>query len=517
MQWLKDRALAVLLLIGGCAALAITVAVNKHFGVQQAATSEGQLLSGSMTVFIDIALVLLGITSGALWRSKDKTRKAVGAFTFFLMIACALASVTSVLGFLGAERLSVTKAREKQEQIAEAKRAAAAAAEKQARDAQIEVAKDNAKWMQTQTQGRGMGRAERKDLRKDVFEGLNKQVEVIGKVAVAPPAVEKPTEIMLRPDGQVELIADMTGINRQTLQLTILAYMSILLIVLKSSFFPLGAYMWGPKDGGLPQSVTDPIRHGLPDEAHVTVMAGPALEPPPGQRMLPAPLSRPEPPPEGKAVLARIGFPKVKPDTERAMTDEERETIGLRLLTWMTAHGIRGEFAHDALWACMQEYFIGAGLVPCAERIAKPALASVNKGRKYYATKTETSPVVWSIRLPDFEELNGLLDRYEFPAAPKASRTKAEKVSPTEPAQPQKEEAAPETAPSNVISAPFAGSEPAPAPSTKPVKGLAEMQRFFPNIDAMRSIGRVEKRQWQARIFSQDRKQGNRMRRARSA
>lgn len=518
MQWLKDRALAIMLLIGGCAALAITIALNRHFGVQQAATSEGQMLSGSMTVFIDVALVLLGITSGALWRSKDRVRKAVGGFTFLLMLACALASVTSVLGFLGAERLSVSKAREKAEQLADARHAADAAANKEKLDAQIALAKENAKWMQTQTAGRGIGRAERKDLRRDMMDGMNKSVEVIGK-ATTTTAPEKPSEILLRPDGQVELIADITGINKQTLQLTILAYMSVLLIVLKSSFFPLGAFMWGTKAAGLPASVTDPIRHGMPEEAHVTLI--PAPEPPAGQRMLPAPISRPEPPPEGKIVLARIGFPRVKPDGEaRAMTDEERETVGIRMLTFLTAHGVRGDFAQDKLWELFKEFFAAQNVAVMAERHAKPALASVNKGRKYYATSevVRGQGTVWTVRIPDFEELHGLLDKAGFPAAPKAGKSKA---SPTKQDEPVAEEAAPDKGVAQVASRPFSSGTETPKRQVEapkpPLKGLAELQRFRVDIDAMRALAREQKQQFQARMWMATRKQKNRMRMMRVA
>lgn len=516
MQWLKDRLLSLMLFAGGFAALAITVSMNKSFGTNQAATAEGQFLSGSMAVVIDLALVILGITTGVLWRSKEKARKLGGCFTFLLMLACAMASVLSVLGFLGAERLSVSKAREKQAEIANARIAAQAAAEKSKLDAQIALAKDNAKWMQTQTEGRGIGRTERKEMRRDAMDGMTKSVEAIGK-AGSTLAPEKPMEILMRPDGQVEMVAEMVGINKETAQLTILAYFALLLIVLKSSFFPLGAVSW-PRPVALPRSVTEPITHGLPNEAHVTVMAsGPALEPPPAQRMLPAPLSRPEPPPEGKAVLARIAFPKTVPEGEpRAMTDEERETVGIRLLAWMTSHGMRGDYAQDVLWQIMGEFFGACGVVPCAERIAKAALADVHKGRKYYATKTATSPVVWSIRLPDFEELNGLLDRDGFPAAPKASRTKAERVSadpkPQAPSQP--EEAAPETAPSVAMNRPFSSGTATP----KPIKGMAELQqRFHVDIDGMRSLSRAQKQSWQAKMWAATRKQKNRMTRTRVA
>lgn len=517
MQWLKDRLLSLMLFAGGFAALGITVAMNKTFGVSQAATAEGQFLSGSMAVVIDLALVVLGITTGVLWRSKEATRKLMGGFTFLLMLACAMASVLSVLGFLGAERLSVSQAREKQHQIVEARLAAEAAAKKQALDAQIALTKDNTKWMQTQTEGRNIGRAERRESRKDVMEGMTKSVEAIGKAATIQAAPERPMEVLMRPDGQVELVAEMVGINKQTAQLTILAYFALLLIVLKSSFFPLGAVSW-PRPATLPQSVTDPIRHGLPNEAHVHVVAHePALDPPPAQRMLPAPLTRPEPPPEGKAVLARIGFPKVTPEGgSRAMTDEERETVGIRLLAWMTAHGMRGDYAQDVLWQIMGEFFAAMGVVPCAERIAKAALADVHKGRKYYATKTAASPVVWSIRLPDFEELNGLLDRDGFPAAPKVSRTKAERVDPKPEAQPAAEETAP--APSNVTNRPFSSGTATPKPIKGPIKGLGELhRRFHVDIDAMRTMARDQKRQFQARMWVETRKQKNRFSRARSA
>ena len=512
MQWLKDRALSMMLFAIGLAALGVTIAINRFFGVSQAATAEGQVLSGSISVIIDVALVALGVAAGTLLRSEGPVRKAIGALCFLLMLACALASVIAVLGFLGAERISVSKARDKQEQIANAKVAAQQAAEKDKLDAQIKLARENAQWMQGAANQKGMGKAERKEMRRDMVEGMTKSVEAIGKsgATLAPSA---PVEVIVKTDEQVELIAQLIGINKSTAQLTILTYISILVIVLKSTLFPIGAYVW-PRPAGLPRSVTEPIAHGLPDEAHVRVVdTGPALEPPPAQRMLPAPMTRPEPPPEGRAVLARIGFPKAVPEGEpRAMTDEERETVGIRLLAWMTAHGMRGDYAQDVLWALLQEHFAAMGVVPCAERIAKSALADVHKGKKYFATKTAASPVVWNIRLPDFEELNALLDRDGFPAAPKASRTKAEKVvPPTEAAKPQAEEIAP--APSNVTNRPFSSGTETP----KPIKGMAELHRYRVDIDGMRSLVREQKRAWQAKMLGRDRKQSNRMRRARVA
>ncbi len=447
MQWLKDRALSLMLFAIGFAALGVTVAINKYFGVSQAATAEGQMLSGSIAVIIDLALVALGIAAGALLRSREPMRKAIGVLAFVLMLACALASVISVLGFLGAERISVSKAQEKQAQLVAARAAAQAAAEKAKVDAQIAMTQDNVKWMQGTAKQSGMGK-KGAETRRDMIDGMTKSVEALGKSG-ATLAPTTPVEVVARTDEQVEMIAALIGINKDTAQLTILAYVSILVIVLKSSLFPIGAYTWGATKPGLPQSVTDPIVHGLPNEAQVTVVMPPppAIPPPQPQKMLPSPLSRPEPASEGRSALSRIGFPRSAPTGEaRAMTDAERETLGLRMLTWFTAHGIRGDFAPDALWQIMLEYFAAAGVVPCAERIAKPSLGDVHKGRKYYAIKTDNSPVVWTIRLPDFEELHALLDRDGFPAATKASR-KVLPENPTGPAAAAPEAPAPVEAP----------------------------------------------------------------------
>lgn len=515
----RPSPLSVLLYLAGFACLAITAMMNRHAGISQGATEEGRQLLGAGAIAIDIVgLVILGSVAGNLLASH---RRWLGGAVLVVVIGCALFSISSIMSFVASEWLSVSASRRTALETAQRTRDAADAAAKERLRLQAELAKQHLKTLET-TSIAGGGRQERRDLRKDMNSAA---AELIAKVGQAPEAVppSPAPEIMLRPDGGAEMIAWIMNTPEQTVQVTRMAALAVLLIVIKTFVFPLGAFYW-KKDRG-PEFLPTPTVP-LGEEAKVEIIA--PLEPSAGQRMLPAPISRPEPPPEGKVVLARIGFPKAKPEGDaRAMTDEERETVGLRLLVWLTAHGQRGDFAQDVLWQIMLEHFEAAGLVPCAERIAKQSLENVHKGRKYYATKGG-APVVWTIRLPDFEELHGLLDKAGFPAAPKAGKAKAspskqdesvtEEVEPVKgsilasilpfveapPAQPNVDE--------RTRKADSRGSKP-----TKSVKGLAELQRWIPNLEAMRTLGREQKKQFQQRFAVRDRKQSNKHWRSRAA
>ena len=171
--------LAILVGLSAAAALAITTRMNQMAGVSQAATEEGQFLLGWAAIVVHVAgVVLCGLVMGAAAKRGYK-KLAFGMGT--IVIASAIFSAMSIMGFMASEALSVTKSREAQiEQRSLDSEARRKAAEKRL-EIQAKLAEKALGLNQVDVKGKGIGREERKDIRKSNQEGQRALIAEIGK------------------------------------------------------------------------------------------------------------------------------------------------------------------------------------------------------------------------------------------------------------------------------------------------------------------------------------------------
>lgn len=216
---LGGYALAIGLMAGGAAALAITLRINYHFGSGLAVTAEGAQLQGWSSLVVDVMAALLAVATGALMRARHH---AMGTAAMVLTIAFGAYSLTSAVGFGAAERLSLAEGRRLA--VADAKDKAQAA--EKARVAYVE-------WLKRTAVSRP------KDA-KSLLETTSAEIDKLAKA----PAIATPS---LLPDAQAAAFAHLTSIGQERIQIWLVVALATLLVTAKIVGFSFGAYLWpGP-------------------------------------------------------------------------------------------------------------------------------------------------------------------------------------------------------------------------------------------------------------------------------
>jgi len=314
------------------------------------------------------------------------------------------------------------------------------------------------------------------------------------------------TAVKSEGDPQAKIISLLSGLNLKTVQGALTAliaamilccagfgpYVSMSVLSRRRRYVvvPANAIITQPGDNEAPAAAFVPKERKL-------LVAPPVTAP----KMVY--VARPDPGPEGRALLASIGYPQKKLSELRPKDD--RAHLALRFLTWLTVCGLKGDHTAEQIDDLYAEFAATDCREPWGIRIVKAELSDHRKWvtvkqTRSAATDATKRPSIWTISPPTLPRLRELLVKKGVIGEPPPEDKKKGTVVPfgeaaSEPKAPASE----------------AADQPIDVPP-QPVKGRAELQRRFrPDLDSMRALAREQKRAWQQRIWSRDRKQTNRM------
>lgn len=498
--------------VAGTFALLVTMMMNRAFGTMSASTAEGARLLSTASIVIDVAgLVLFGLAAGALLRR----RKWIGAaICIMVMLGSAGFSMMSIISFVASEQKGLEYARKAEEERKASAEKAQREAQKEVRDTQTKMAEQQLKWLQN-TVKEADGRRERKDM----VDAAKKLITEIGQQQAATiPKVEVPKEeVKARPDSGTEMLANVTGIDYATVQLSRMLYLAALLLIIKSFSFPLCSYFGSAETSQVIDLEPVDPRKMLIDPPKA-LLAAPKMG---TTALLTAQRvsfpQRPDPSSDAKRLLEAIDFaPSFYRGPEREK--DSRDHVAWRFLAWVTAHSLGGEHNNEKMDALLEEFAAADHRPAWASRVVKAELQALGKG---FATTKQASvarsdggrdrATHWVIVPPTIPKLMSLLEKNKVIAGPK---------------QP----AAKEAGPSTVV--PFSGAAgvaPDAAPAAdkasqmdisskawlKRVASLANGLDWSAHDDP--SLARAEKASWRERLIGTHKKQRNRMSRNRSA
>jgi hypothetical protein len=215
MNWLKGLPpMSRAALAAGVLALAAAAAMNIVFGQTLAVTDKGQIIYSAASFVCAVAgTVVFGMMTGRLLR-EGRWRAAI--MPFLLLCLATVWDVVSVMGFNATERLSAAAYR--QEAIALAK------------DEQVLRRKYAEKLMGVATiRGNGISKSERREF----MATASAEIGRVGAASAGP---------KLLPDALAELLSRYSGRAVEDIQLTLIVYMSILLVLIQSTGFTYAAY-----------------------------------------------------------------------------------------------------------------------------------------------------------------------------------------------------------------------------------------------------------------------------------
>ena len=214
-KWIKGMPpMSKAALAAGVGALCAAAAMNIVFGQTLAATDRGQIIYSVASFVCAVAgTVVFGMMLGRLLRERKWAAAIVPAL---LLCLATVWDIVSVMGFNATERLSAVAYR--QEAIAMAK------------DEQAMRKKYAEKLMGVATiRGNGISRTERKEFMATASAEIGK----VGSTTAGP---------KLLPDALAELMSRYSGRSVEDIQLTLIVYMSILLILIQSAGFTYTTY-----------------------------------------------------------------------------------------------------------------------------------------------------------------------------------------------------------------------------------------------------------------------------------
>jgi hypothetical protein len=531
---------SIALYLSGFACLVLTALMNRHAGESQGATESGRMLLGYSAMVIDFAgLVVFGSIAGGLFA---QNKKVIGSVVLAITLGCAAYSITSIMGFVGSEWLSVEESRKMHERRAQEQHAAQLAAAKLRQETQARLAEQHLKQIQgTTVQGSGSQkerRAQQRELRKDQNTAALDLITKMGQQVDAAPAPEKSEEITIRPNARTEALSILTGLSERTITVLLMAGVAVLLILIKLVAFPLGGYYWSRKsvihdamvlEGRFNRSVESTMA-ALPApaavapqiaQAPVALVAEPAPVAPPKAKAPPVPAM----PEEWRDLLTAIGYPDGKwagPLRKR----EDLDAHALRWFTWLLAHKHVGEITGEALDKLHADFVGGDHRdAPWKVMQAKGALSKL----KWVTKRSYAAPTTWTITGITPVRLREVLIRKKVveAEATTAPAKKPAKAPPTvEEAVPAPQKAQQTQGGGTVVEGPFAGAalvaavanDDAPkAPVVVPRRAAQGLLPYRPDMEAMRRLSREQKAMWQAKRWTMHRKQQNRMSRVRAA
>jgi len=509
---------AVVLYLAGFSCLALTAAMNRHAGVSQAASEHGRDLIGAGAILIDVVgIVIFGSMAGILLAQKQRL---MGTAVLLITILSAVYSVGSIITFMATEYMSVQSANQAKADAVKARAAADVQAAHERRQAAAELAK---RTMEEQAKiAASAGRKDKRAMAKDLSSGGSALVEALTKEQ-APAATQPagPTEIAVRPDLGMEVLASISTLPERTVTVLRMGMFACLLILFKLFAFPLAGYNTSRRTVAsfvtVPETVLVPAGteartvRAIPEEIVIEaskMLAAPeakqkAIAPP---TSIPAPLPEPlnEPIAEWRELLDQLGHfhPRKGPLRPRL----EANQVGYHWLVWLYAYGHTGAYTSQQMTQLHEQFCLAAWrelgdstgnsakshLYQVAQKLDKKAV--VRKGGKAAPTMWHISPV-GSPKVKKWLQKAGILSQ-----APQ-SLTEATKAAAAGPPKEDIKEPADQEATSGEV-VPFlenAGSvEPAPA-KRRPIQGLAELHRARPDLEAMRHLARMDKTAWRAK------------------
>jgi len=477
---MHGRGLAVLLFIGGCACFAFTILMNQAFGSSIGATEQGKALLGGAAIVIDIVgLGLFGLAAGAIARSEKWHVRLVAVPLFLVVLACAVNSIVSIMGFVASERMAVSQARERRLAVIAERQQQSDQAAKERREAQERLAKTQLGFMQAQMRD-ARGR-ERRVLSKDFAKGASEIIAEVGKDAERAGATASEAPIVIvHTEGQAELIADATGLDQKLVRTVSMASIAVLLIVLKVCCFPLAGFFWGqqPRHRGRIIDL-EAVSQGAGGSALASGVAVGALPAPAGVPLLEQPTPKgddPDTPAEDSAAVA-AELAKELANAPPAAVDrgppvsQTADEAALGFVYWCrrtkdslgrprTGRYLPAHLDQAYEMYCKEENFIPVHLDRFREEIARLSKKLVKKHR--LGRDKQTIYTITQGRDPKYTVAKGYVD--PGTAAKVAGRPKTD-----DPEQVEEDEADDEEQDDTDLGAPSASAAPAqPAPQPQP-------------------------------------------------
>ena len=350
--------------VGGITCLIVTGLILKHFGESLGATDSGRILLGAASVLVHvIGLVLMGLAFGHFCKVRNWYWAPV---VLLIMLGAGGYTITSIMGFVATERISVAQSREDAAKAKRKRETDAAEAAKKRQEAQERLAKSQLGFMQAEVKD-ASGR-ERRVLQKNFAGDAAKLIAEVGKE----PANEQKAasgEIAMRPDAQSEQIAEMTGASVSVVQLTLMAWIAIMMVALEIVLWPLSSFTW-------PRKIAVEL---IEDKREEAIAVGTEVCPPlvltPEPKALPAPLiaelaavrvSAPDPipalEPETVAIphrlillpgadlwLKAMKFELLPPRPGAPGAWPNAKHAAGCFACWLQAHGQEGPFSHNQI------------------------------------------------------------------------------------------------------------------------------------------------------------------------
>ena len=393
----SNKPIASVILFLTTACLIITALMTRQSGVSNAASGDGQQLLGWASIAIHLGLPAFGIAAGAFLRAGNKV---MGWCALFLVLLCASFSITNIMSFVAAERISISKAREAEAKSKTAREEAALKAVEKRQDTINKMAQDQIAFLRTETK-HADGRREKNDAR----DSGSKFIQDFSKteIVVAPTAETGP--VTVRPDAGAEMIAEITGWNISAIQLGNIVQIAILLIIFESVGWPMGSYLWATGRAPVTEGVLEPVhppRNLAPTAREQRLLPPPRRDKPPTIRV--------EPDAGWRALLDDVDYPaagSIVQGTPRHK--DKREHVAPRFLVWLHAHGLAGDITTDNMAALYERFNSIDHRVPWGERIVKSELEAL--GKRFASKSQANSTTVYSIPIQTPDKVRSLLEK----------------------------------------------------------------------------------------------------------
>lgn len=321
------RAGCVLAFGVACFALYTSTRMNMDMSASNALSGDGKLYQAQAALVVHIAAAVFAFLAGILWRG----RSYIGSILLFLLVGgFALYSFSQVVGFGAKERIGKSKT-ERAESLAAVKKAEA---ENQAR---LDERKDNLKWARD-TVVKYTGKKSRGETVDTALKIMEKPIEFNAVVN------EKTTT-----DVGIAEAAEWIGAKIELLQLSFVALLAFLLILVEPVGFGLSSALWPrssrketnppPEDRRSKRDdksspETNALPPSKPEKPHLRAVATGKISPaepvvPAVQKALPSPA--PVAPPENDPKIVRLPVREQSklrrenlPETKRAREKSRR-------------------------------------------------------------------------------------------------------------------------------------------------------------------------------------------------
>jgi hypothetical protein len=534
--------------------LLASMVANYRFGYTLGRTNVDGVVYGSVGVACDVFMAICPFLFFASWRNKEWTQALGSAVLWAAMTAFAATAAVShaSINRLDAAAHRTTAATTYQDtrtELTEARKARGFVPQHRPEavvKAEIEKHKINRFWSQSTECTEASGKSQREYCAQYqtlvgelgyAKQGTALDARIADLVAKSDKAAESGAPVQAEADPAAKTWSLLLGSDIRTTQ-GILIFLMAFVVLLGASVGPYASFamVFQPKQRAFVTINATAVGPEPPPGAEVEIKT--ALQAAPELKALPPPQKAKAPPapvlaPEWQQLIDAIGYPTGK--WAGALRDREGlDAHALRWFTWLCAHKHVGEITGDQLDKLHVEFVSGDHRKdPWKVPQAKGALAKL----KWVHKRASVAPTTWTITAVAPVKLRTelvrrkVVDAAALPEEGKKPEKKPE-IEERVPAKAAKTAEKVETKEAtNVLVGPFvSGVQPAndvaplpppvapePPAKRKPVQGMAELQRGLPDMEALRRLTRHEKAMWQSRKWTVDRKQVNRMSRARAA